>query len=343
MASRVDRTFRISIPGPVFSWASVVLFGASYAIVQLLTELGAEHPVEGRNAISFCNVLFVGNLCALATLAAIYHREWTGEKLRRIPLSDWLVLLVLAILSGAVVPALAFLALENTTVTNAVLLGRLEPVAFLILALLVLGERPTSWTVAGTLLALAGAFATFAIEAGGFAVDFGKGEWQVVAASLVSAVASIVSKLWLKRVPLGVYAVVRTGFGALFFFVAAVYLFGPGHFQDAFAPILWQWMLVYGGIVVALGQFSWALGLKHSDGQSVALATSCSPLAALLFAFILLGETPTPAVIAGVALILAGVGVAQLGNRWRRRRVREPAPVERSAIVLEGHLNFKGV
>lgn len=342
-ASIVSQAPRFKIPGITFVWASVLIFGASNSIVQLLTRLGTEHPVEGRNAISFCNVLFVGNLCALVVLALIYRREWSREHLRTLRPGDWLALTLLAVLAGAVVPALAFLALEKTSVTNVVLLGRIEPAVFLALAVLVLGERPTPWSVAGIALALIGAITTFALEAGGFSIRFGTGEWQVVAASVISATASIISKKWLTRVPIGVFAVFRTGVGTVFFFVAAIYLFGSGHFRDAFSPLLWQWMLIYGGIIVAMGQYGWAVGLKRSDGQDIVLATSFSPIAGVLFAFLLLGERPTMPVVAGVSLILAGIAVAQAGNRWQAKRVRRAEPVETSAIVIEGHVNFKGV
>lgn len=331
------------IPGIAFVWASVLLFGASNAIVQLLTRLGAEHPVDGRNAISFCNVLFVGNLCALIVLSLIYHREWSRENLRNIKLGDWTALTVLAVLSGAVVPALAFLAIENTTVTNVVLLGRVEPAVFLVLAVLVLGERATLWSFAGAAIAMLGAVTTFVLEAGGLSIEFGKGEWQVVTASVIAAIASIISKAWLKRVPTGIFAVFRTGFGTVFFFFAAIYLFGPLHFRDAFTPLLWQWMLVYGGIIVAIGQYGWAVGLKRSEGQDVALATSFSPIGGVLFAFVLLGERPTLPVVAGVSVILVGIAVAQLGNRWQGKRKQRAERVETNAVVLEGHVNFKGI
>lgn len=339
----MSRFAHLVVPGVAFVWGSVLLFGASNSIVQLLAQLGAEHPVEGRNAISFCNVLFVGNLCALMVLAAIYRGELTRDKLREIRRADWLVLLLVAALAGAVVPALAFLALEKTTVTNVVLVGRVEPVVFLVLSILVLGERPSPWTFAGAVIALAGAFATFAIESGGFAIQFGRGEWQVVAASVASAAASTISKIWLKRISTAVYAMCRTGFGTLFFFVVAIYLFGPEHFQDAFSPLLWQWMLVYGGIIVALGQFGWAVGLKRADGQQISLATSFSPVAGVLFAFMLLGEQPNLAVGVGISLILAGIAVSHFGNRWWEQRKKRHVSVETNPIALEGHANFKGV
>lgn len=339
----MSRIPRFKIPGPTFVWASVLIFGASNSIVQLLTRLGAEHPVDGRNAISFCNVLFVGNLCAFVVLAFIYRRDWSRENLRKLHRRDWLALILLAVLSGAVVPALAFLALEKTSVINVVLLGRIEPAVFLVLAVLVLGERPTRWSIAGTALALVGAVTTFALEAGGFSIRFGTGEWQVVAASVVSATASIISKVWLKRVPTGIFAVFRTGIGTVFFFVAAIYLFGPEHFRDAFSPLLWQWMLVYGGIIVAMGQYGWAVGLKRTDGQDIVLATSFSPIAGVLFAFLLLGERPTLPVLAGVSLILAGIAVAQAGNWWQAKRGRRAQPIETNDLVIEGHVNFKGV
>ena len=37
------------VPGIVYVWAAVLLFAAANSVVQLLADLGARHPVEGRS------------------------------------------------------------------------------------------------------------------------------------------------------------------------------------------------------------------------------------------------------------------------------------------------------
>ena len=126
-------------------WASILIFAASNSMVQLLINLGAMHPVEGRNAISFCNLLFVGNLCACATLVVIFRKSWTRENLMALSAVDWVSLMVLGILSGAIAPALIYLALEKTTVTNVLLMGRIEPPLMLLLAVVLFKEKVGRW------------------------------------------------------------------------------------------------------------------------------------------------------------------------------------------------------
>ena len=111
------------IPSPVYLWISVLLFAASNSIVRILGDLGAQHPIEGLNAISFCNLLFAGNTCAVVALFVVYRKHWTADNLRRLYRGDWMSLLALGVLTSAIAPWLFFVALENTMVTN-VVLGR---------------------------------------------------------------------------------------------------------------------------------------------------------------------------------------------------------------------------
>ena len=39
-------------------WLAVIIYAASNSIVSLLADIGREHPVMGRNAITLCNHLF---------------------------------------------------------------------------------------------------------------------------------------------------------------------------------------------------------------------------------------------------------------------------------------------
>lgn len=152
------------IPGRVYLLIAVLIFAAANSVTRRLTELGANNLIDGRNPISFCNVLFVGNLCALIALIAIYGRVWNSNTLRRLNLVDWLSLLAVATLSGALAPAMFFFALERTAVNNVVLIGRIEPPITLALSVLILKAQVNSQIVWGAMLAFVGVIITILLQ-----------------------------------------------------------------------------------------------------------------------------------------------------------------------------------
>ena len=146
--------------------------------------------------------------------------------------------------------------------------------------------------------------------------EFGKGEIATVAATLSFIASTLVTRVGLKGVPLGIFSIYRTVLGTIIYYFLALYLYGPNHFQDLLEPIVLKWVWVYAIIVIIVGQFSWNLGLKHARSGDISLATSFSPVAALIIAMVLLGEDPGP----------------RLDPRWighpvghRNRPIRTPA------------------
>lgn len=67
---------------------AIIIFAASSSVIRKLTELGAQHLIDGRNPISFCNVFFAGNICALLLLILIYRQQWTAQNLKHLSKSD---------------------------------------------------------------------------------------------------------------------------------------------------------------------------------------------------------------------------------------------------------------
>ncbi len=335
-----SRTGRI--PSALYVWVAILIFAAANSVVSLLVDLGAQNPVDGRNAITFCNVLFVGNLCACVLLFGVYRAQWRPETLRTLDWTDWASLVVLALLSSALAPALTFVALAETTVTNVVLVSRVEPPLFLVLSMIFLREKVDRWPLAGSALALVGVGTILLLEGGGSMLDVGRGEAFAAMGAAVLAVSTIISKQRLGRIPLGIFTVFRTALGAVIFFFAAIYLYGPEHFQDAFAPVLWQWMLVYGCIVVVVGQLCWFKGIGSTSSGAVSVASSFSPVAGVLFAFLLLGEQPGQPQFVGGAIILMGIAVPQIGRVFHQRR-QEEAATDQTMLEHEGEVGFKGV
>ena len=333
---------RASQLGALMVWGALALFALAKSVVHLMTQIGAASPVEGRNPISFCNVLFVGNLVAAITLFFIHRNDWTRQKFASLSRADWLSIFVMGIMSGALAPTFGFLALESTSVSNVVFLGRVEPILFMILSTVILKDRPDAWAILGAAISAIGVGVILylhGMESGGFML--GKGEIFAILTGVTLASGTIISKVRLKTIPFGIFAVLRMVIGAVFYFCWAYYWFGPKHFLDVASPLLWQLMLVYGAIIVAGGQFLFLKGIANSRSQDVSLAATFSPLIAVAFAYLLLGEVPGRPLIFGGAIICFGIFLAQFGAWYSRRQKTRMENAE--IIEMEGRLTFRGV
>ena len=335
------------LSGRVYLMIAILIFGAANAVTRKLTDLGAENLIDGRNPISFCNVLFVGNLCALILLAIIYQGQWRMPVLRQINRKQWLTLTVVAILSSAVVPTLIFTALSITAVNNVILLGQLDTPLVLALSVWFLGDRINAWVVAGAVLAIVGVALTVLLQPSssdmmsmGMGLEIGRGEFFTLLAAVLKAVTNVISKVSLKQIPLGIFNVFRMLVGTIFFFVTVVVLFGAGHLMDTTSPFLWRWMLIYSAVIVVGGQLAWFTGLKQSTASEISLATAFNPLAGVLAAYLVLSEVPTTAQYIGGAVILIGIAFNQVGVQRLNATMpqQQPSPKEMSDSVA-----FKGV
>ncbi|MCC0178643.1 EamA family transporter [Waterburya agarophytonicola K14] len=329
------------IPGRGYLLIAVLIFAASNSVTRRLTELGANNLIDGRNPISFCNVLFVGNLCALLALIAIYGKEWNSNSLSRLSIMDWIGMLAVAGLSGALAPAMFFFALEQTAVNNVVLIGRIEPPITLALSVLILKARVNQQIVIGAMLAFVGVILTILLQPtesnmmamGGF--NIGQGELMTAVGAIAVAISSIISKIRLNSIPLGIFTIFRTTVGTVIFFSLTAKLYGIGHFMDVFTPIIWQWMLLYGGVIVVGGQLAWFRGLKTTGAADVSLASSISPIAGIVFSFLILGEVPTMAHYIGGSVIILGIIFNQIGAARQNNSVDEKE--------MDKKVGFKGI
>lgn len=333
------------VPGQVYLWLAITIFAASNSVTRRLTEIGSQNFIDGRNPISFCNVLFVGNICASLILILIYWQQWTVNAVKRLSRKDWIGLIAVAILSGALAPGATFEALARTKVTNVIFIGRLEPPLILALSIWLLKEQVNVWEINGAIVAFAGVLVTvFLQDLGGQGAQASLGIGEILAAvgAVALATSSIVSKTRLKRIPLGIFTVFRTAAGTLIFFCIALYLYGRNHFMDIFSPFLWQWMLVYGAVIVAVGQLSWFSGLKSANASDASLAGAFNPIIALVAAYLILGEAPTPAQYIGGSIVLFGVVLGQIGT-WRKSLQVTNNTGSSHLQEMETGLGFKGI
>jgi len=179
--------------GRLLIWAGVLIFAATGTVMCCLTNLGAEYPIDGRNAITSCAILLVGNICAFLLASALYARTWTPANLARLTRGDWAAMGLSSMLSSAVAPALTLIALETMSVTEVVLIGRIEPLVFLILAMWFLGVALDRWVLAGGTLALAGVGLTLMLQADGLP-ELGPGQLCAALAAASLVLSTITSK-----------------------------------------------------------------------------------------------------------------------------------------------------
>ncbi|WP_310485503.1 DMT family transporter [Chamaesiphon sp. VAR_48_metabat_403] len=338
------------IPGYIYLWLAIPIFGSSSALTRKITEIGAQHFVGGHNPISYCNVLFTGNLCALLVLVAIHRHQWSRNTWRQISGRECFGLVVVAILSGALAPGLIFQALSLTPVTNVLLLGRLEPPLTLALSIWLLRERLNRWEVLGSIVAFTGVVLTIVLQAdrthmtpvAGFQV--GLGELMAVSGAICLSIATIVAKKHLTHVPLGIHNTVRTGLGTIVYFGLALWMYGFNHFMGVLSPFLWQWMLLYGTVIVVIGQSLWNIGFRNSSIATASLIGSFAPIVGILAAYLILGEVPTHAQYIGGVVILVGLFLGQLGIKARTNRLKSIGISSmETEQEIKGKMGFKGI
>ena len=79
-ANRNKQKFISQIPSSIYLAIAVLIFAASSSVTRKIVEIGQTNLIDGRNPISLCNVLFVGNLCAFGLMILIFHHDWKLKK-----------------------------------------------------------------------------------------------------------------------------------------------------------------------------------------------------------------------------------------------------------------------
>ncbi len=290
---------------------SVALFALASPLIKWLMAQGGRGGIVQVDAISFCNVLFVGNLCA-----GVLTGVMSGPKRIRKDIGGikgntrWLA--VASVLLAVAIPWLLFTALETTMVTSLVLLSRFEPVLYTLLALLVFKTAVSKGQWLGYGIIVTGVVVLVLFE-NNFTLM--RGHVLIIVATILQAVAAVISRIMLRTCSVQTFVFLRNFMSAVVFFWIAVYLYGFGHFAEAFSGGLWIAMTVYALVIVVIGQIAWYKALAGLPSSTVATWSMLFPFFAVFFAFVLLGEIPkTVHWIAG-GTILAGMLVSRWGSK----------------------------
>lgn len=300
---------------------AVFLAALATPVVKWLVEHGGRLGLSNPGAISYCNVLFVGNL--LAGAVVLFHtspRRMLAE-LRRCRTACKLYLAASIAVAGALVPVAMYYAIESTSIANLLLLTRVEAVAFTALAVLLFGDAVTRMNWIGLGVIVAGSVVLSLWQGGG---RVSGGDALALLTGVLYACGSILARYALRDVSMPTFLFARNLVGAIVFFVIALVLYGPHHFGDAFAGELWVAMAVYATTVVVLGQVTWFQALAALPSGTVSAWYATTPVVGIAIAHALLNERPDLSQWVGMAIIVGGVLLSQLGTR------SEPRAIDRS-------------
>ncbi|MDX2347419.1 MAG: DMT family transporter [Nitrospirota bacterium] len=305
----ISQTFNL-VPPQLLVVISRGLQALAIPVVALLITTAATLGGEVKDAISFCNVLFVGNLCASLVVLVFFGPKAITHDLKRLRFPLFLEVLGLASLA-VLLSTLIFNALQTTTVTNVVLLARLGPVLYVIGAAALLGQIIGKLEWAGFGLIALGALATVFTESR-FTIT--TGDLLILASTGIYAIITLMSKRLLPETGVPALLFARNFFSAIVFFIIANVLFGPAHFGHAFYGPLWVIMAVYALIIIVASQIAWYQAIETLPPANIAKWTFFTPILAVSYAYFLNGERPSIVQIVALGLITIGLVMSNIGS-----------------------------
>jgi drug/metabolite transporter (DMT)-like permease len=251
--------------------------------------------------------------CFLALMRA------SRQALPRLARRDWAILLVQAVAGSVGYTALLIAGLRSTSSADAsVILGTL-PVVSVVVAVLVLGERPGPRDAAAVALAAAGILVLSWQPADGTRAL--AGDALVFGAVVCEALFILLNKRLATPLPPLVLSTLMSAIGLLVSLPAAIAERPWTTSIDAAALLA----VAYYALLPTVGGFLlWYAGTARVSGTEAALFTSLAPVAALLLTSVLLDEPVGWRQMAGIACVLAAVPSLALARGWRRAGILSP-------------------
>ena len=216
--------------------------------------------------------------------------------------------------------ALSHWGLAWSTATNGALLIATEPIALIVLAPLVIGERLTAREAAGTALALIGATVVVVNGVPGLTVEIAphwRGDLLLILSGICFAAYSLLGRPVLARHP----SLTVTRWSFFWGLVTAAPL-GALEWQVARPPV-WTPMgvaavLYLGVVITGLGYLVWNWALERVSAPRAAIFLNLQPLVGTGLGVLWLDEPFTVFIAGGGALIIAGLSLALTGGPGAR-------------------------
>ncbi|MFA5052243.1 MAG: DMT family transporter [Patescibacteria group bacterium] len=232
--------------GILFILGTAVISGVSIYVNSLAVKFSSPYVFTG-----------VKNVLVGMALFGLIMTVKEFKTLRTLVSKDWLKLMAVGLVGGAVPFMLFFKGLTMTSGAQGALIQKCMFVAVAFLAAMFLREKWNKSIFIGLSAILAGNILFAGITPHGF----GRGDWLIVLATLLWSVEIIISKKLLARLPSNIVAWGRMFFGGAFIFM---YLLMSRQIDPLFSygAIQWKWIAV---TTLFLIGYVWTFytGLKH--------------------------------------------------------------------------------
>lgn len=304
--------------------ALVVIWGVNFSVVKVVLQ---EVEPLAFNALRFP--------FAALTVWILLRAQGRRVMPRR---GDWARVAWLSLFGHLAYQVFFIFGLSLTLAGNASLMLATVPMWIAILSP-VLGHERFSWvvlggisvTMTGLVLVILGGPA--GITLGGVTL---RGDLCMLAAAVVWALYTVLGRRAVRRSG----ALEMTAW-TLWLGTPALVLLGlPGLLRTDFGSLsvgAWAGIAYAGVLAIAIAYFIWYRGVQRLGSSRTAVYSNLVPVAAILTAWLWIGETPRALQLLGAGVILAGIAVVRLapptraGDRARRRALRERRRAEKAA------------
>ncbi|HTY90815.1 MAG TPA: DMT family transporter [Methanocella sp.] len=250
---------------------------------------------------------------ATPLLAAITYL-WKGKEIFKCDIKDLGAIIIMALTGVTLQYVIQVTAQEYTTATNASLLINTSVFFIIFLSALFLNEKLSRWRIAGSVIGFLGV--AVLVSKGSLSFDLGGhalGDIMIIVCALLWSVYSIYGKkIASKYNPLTILN--------LIFIIGTIclvpfYLLTP-HTAVTDIPLDAIGAIVFLAIFCSIiAYLAYNVALERMDASQVGVYIYFVPLSTIVLAWLILGETLTPATIGGGLMVLLGMYLAELKDK----------------------------
>lgn len=300
----LNGTGEVRAPATAVAMLVALVWGLCFVLIQASLPSPAPLLLAGLRAV-------IGGAVLASWVAYIRWRRraqpsearMSGAPARRSGLPSIAILVALALTNAAVAFGAMYLAAGRAEAAVASILAGGQPVVLAAAGWIVFGERASARAVAGLLVAMAGVALVATTSSGATSLDG-------VALSILATTAPAAGTVVMRRLGSSVDLLMTT---TVQFLLGGLALLGASAIVEPWAAVTWSsagvaGLLVLGVLGTGIAYVAWFWLLGRTSLLQLGTALFLIPVVGLA-AGILAGDRPTSSELAGIAALLAGIGL----------------------------------
>ncbi len=248
---------------------------------------------------------------ALALPFFIIIMRLTGQKLPKLSRRDWTILALEAGAGSVGYTTFLISGMSLTSATDAAVIVGTLPVISALIAIVFLRERPDRMLIAAILLGACGVLIVTLKPDAAFGHSI-MGNVLILCAVLCEGIFILINKTLHTKIPPLTQSSLMTALGLAICLIPA----GLEHaWTLAFSQSAFLSIAYYAIVPTVCGFLWWFAGSARVSGVEASLFTGLAPVTAFLLAIVVLGEPASWLQAAGVACVLAAIGLTALAQK----------------------------